>query len=216
MYLFSNHAISLDGRLGPDHEHFVSLGSDEDLRRLRLYRDEADAVLVGGRTLRCWPHPSLGTARRPIWNAVLTRRGLWGAQGIPGAWAQRWRGSGARLLILGGPAPVDLPTDCGEHIAHPEPTLLWVLEQLRDRGCRRVVLEGGGALVRQALEAAVLDEMRVTICPLLIGAQDGPALLPGSIDGSEPRLRLLGAEIVGHEIFVRYAVEPQPTSAVAP
>lgn len=216
MYVFSNHAISLDGRLGPDYEHFVALGSEEDLRRLRLYRDEADAVIVGGRTLRCWPHPSLGAAGRPIWNAVLTSRGLWGAQGIPGAWTHRWRGSGARLLILGGPPPEDLPADCGESVAHAAPTFAWALEQLRERGCERVVLEGGGALVQQALDAAVLHEMRVTLCPLLIGAQEGPSLLPQSVDRGGTRLRLVRAEIVGNEVFVRYRVERGEQRAAGP
>lgn len=208
MYLFSNHAISLDGRLGPDHERFLSLGGDADHRRMRAFRDEADAVLVGGRTLRCWPHPSLGKDEgRPLWNAVMTRRGLWGEDGIsPSAWHERWAGTAARLLVLGGPQPdVEVPW-----IGHASPSLSWALDELRARGCERVLLEGGGDLVRQALDAGLLDEMRLTICPLLLGGALAPTLFPGAAPswGAWPRLRLLSSEEEDGHLFLRFAVRP--------
>ena len=59
MRIFSNTAISLDGRINTREGVFTTLGSDFDLRRMSELRYQADAVLVGGATFRNWPHPAL-------------------------------------------------------------------------------------------------------------------------------------------------------------
>ncbi|MFH1463793.1 MAG: dihydrofolate reductase family protein [Pseudomonadota bacterium] len=48
MEVFSNSAISLDGRLGTASYDHLRLGSEEDLRRMDLLRARADAVLGAG------------------------------------------------------------------------------------------------------------------------------------------------------------------------
>ena len=76
-----------------------------------------------------------------------------------------------------------------------------VLRVLRERGCRRIFVEGGGVTVSMFLEANLLDRLQIAIAPLLIG--DGrPAirLVPRTTlsDCHRPRYRVfrMGADVL--------------------
>ena len=53
-----------------------------------------------------------------------------------------------------------------------------VLEALRARGLRRVLVEGGGVTVSRFLEAGLLDRLHVTVAPILIGSGRPGITLP--------------------------------------
>jgi 5-amino-6-(5-phosphoribosylamino)uracil reductase len=210
MKVFSNTAISLDGRINTRERRFHSFGTPRDHARMSRLRAEADAVLVGGATFRNWPHPSLPDAadrqrlRGRPWNIVVTR-----ALDVP--LTPEFLGEGAiRPLFLTRVASLrpDFPAEAegwsgeGAHVP-----VEWMLEQIARRGVERLLVEAGGDLLFQFLAADALDEMHVTLCPLVVG---GPA--PSLADGAGfdaaalRRLRLLGAEQEGDELFLRYAV----------
>ena len=212
MLVFSNSAISLDGKLGtPGYDH-VSLGSREDLRRMSLLRARADAVLVGGRTWRAWSLPLVEDSAvvrlertQPVVNAVLTRSGKGPRSG------RFFDEPRTRPVILGGPR-ADLrgfPASVTTCRAQGDSTVAWALQALEERyGVRRVLVEGGGDLIWQLLEQDLLDELNVTICPLIVGGRASPTLADGQ--GFGPRqlrqLELVSQEVAGQEIFLRYRV----------
>jgi 5-amino-6-(5-phosphoribosylamino)uracil reductase len=212
MRVFSNSAISLDGKLGPVNYDHVRLGTDEGLRRMSWLRSQADAVLVGGRTWRAWSLPLIEDPAvverhrsRPIVNAVLTRSGEGARDG------RFHEHSGTRPVFFGGPqADLDgFPPGTDLHRSEGEPTVAWVLGLLEERyGVESLLVEGGGALIAQLLEADLLDELNVTVCPLLLGGQGGPSLVdgPGFHPRTMPRLELCAQERVGDEIYLRYRV----------
>jgi riboflavin biosynthesis pyrimidine reductase len=45
-----------------------------------------------------------------------------------------------------------------------------LLAQLRERGLRRVLVEGGGVTVSRFLQAGLLDRLHLTVAPVLIGS----------------------------------------------
>ena len=53
-----------------------------------------------------------------------------------------------------------------------------VLEALRVRGLRRVLVEGGGITVSRFLEAGLLDRLHLTVAPLLMGSGRPGITLP--------------------------------------
>ena len=76
-----------------------------------------------------------------------------------------------------------------------------LLRALRERGCRRIFVEGGGVTVSMFLEANLLDRLQMAIAPLLIG--DGrPAirLTPRAALGDchRPRYRVfrMGSDVL--------------------
>lgn len=219
MRVFTNSAISLDGKLGPVSYEHVRLGTDEDLRRMSWLRSQADAVLVGGRTWRAWSLPLIEDSsvvsqprERSVINAVLTRSGK-------GARTGRFFGHPLTrpVFLASQQAELEgLPEGTPIHRAQGEPTVAWALDVLAQHyGVRSLLVEGGGALIAQLLEAELVDELNVTLCPLVLGGQGGPSLVDGP--GFDPdtlrRLELVSHQVVGHEIFLRYRVLPRARSS---
>jgi len=205
----SNTAVSLDGRINTRERRFTLLGSAHDHARMSRLRAEADAVLVGGATFRNWPHPALpddadrgrlGT-RRP-WTVVVSR-----TMNVP-ITPEFLAEPGFRPLFLtragalppGFAAEVDTYDGPGDDLP-----VLWMLERLRARGIEHLLVEAGGDLLFQFLAADAIDEMHVTLCPLVIGG-DAPSLVDGTgfTLAQVRRLTLVSHEAEGDELFLRY------------
>jgi riboflavin biosynthesis pyrimidine reductase len=214
--VFSNTAVSLDGRINSRGGGFPVLGTARDHARMSRLRSQADAVLVGGATFRNWPHPALPDAadraslgaRRP-WTVVVSR--TLNVPVTPAFLAE----PGFRPLFLTRRAAIpagfaaEVEGYDGEDLPVP-----WMLERLRERGVERLLVEAGGDLLFQFLAADAIDEMNVTLCPLVIGG-DTPSLADG-IGFALPdvrRLQLLASEVEGDEIFLRYAVRRGASAA---
>lgn len=218
MKVTSNTAISLDGRINTREGRFTTLGSARDHHRMSLLRSQADAVLVGGGTFRNWPHPSLPSDEHrapgapPVWNVIVSR-------GLNVPLSDEFLGEpGIRPLLLvpraalppGFSAPARLEVEAYDAPDGAEPGSLpvpWIVRTLAARGISSLLVEAGGDLLFQFLLADALDELNVTLCPLVIGG-DTPSLAdgPGFLFREMRRLALLSAEIEGDEIFLRYRV----------
>jgi riboflavin biosynthesis pyrimidine reductase len=83
----------------------------------------------------------------------------------------------------------------------------WILEALQRRGVETLLVEAGGDLLFQFLAKDALDELYVTLCPLVIGGET-PSLADGHgfLRSEMRRLKLLSAEVEEDEIFLRYSV----------
>jgi 5-amino-6-(5-phosphoribosylamino)uracil reductase len=83
------------------------------------------------------------------------------------------------------------------------------LARLRSLGIERVGLLGGGRLLGAFLQAGALDELWVTLAPVLLsGYADAPASIEGwQVQGSLPQLELLECRRGSKELFLRYRVE---------
>lgn len=188
---------SLDGRAAVAGRS-VGLGHPEDRAVLRGLRSGADAVVVGAATVRAERYANLydTDARPPI--AVLTRSGdvPWdvGLFGEP-----RTRvlvhadvdvavpdGVEARVEVRRGAAPAD------------------VLRDLRTReGCELVLCEGGPRLLRALVAEGLLDDLVLTVAPLLV-AGDAPAALAGAALDPPARMALRGAWRADDHLFAHY------------
>ena len=210
MRVISNTAISVDGRINTRERRFVQLGSAADHLRMSLLRSQADAVLIGGSTFRNWPHPSLPEAEHrkpraaPLWNVVVSR-----TLQVPLS-PEFLTEPGIRPLLLtrADVVPPGCPAEV-EAYAGPDRSLpvSFILAALRRRGVQTLLVEAGGDLLFQFLAADALDELFVTLCPLVIGG-DTPSLADGAgfTMAELRRLQLRSTEVVGSEIFLHYAV----------
>lgn len=210
MKVISNTAISLDGRINTVEEQFTLLGSVVDHQKMEQIRRMADAVLVGGQTFRNWPYPSLSDQAsndHPIWNVIVSR-----SADIP-LLPQFVGETRARKLLLlhkqttlpSFPSSIEVEIYDGPL---PVPPVAWMLDCLRQRGVQTLLVEAGGELLVQFLAADALDELYVTLCPLVIGGRTTPGLMGGTgfSQAELRRLTLLSSEVVGSEIFLHYSV----------
>ena len=231
-YVIASLAVSLDGRIASAFREKGALGSRSDRDRLDAFRAEADALVVGAGTIRdedpplAVRHPLRRRARREAGKpetplvVVVSRGG-----GVP---------AGARFLRDDGfERWLAVPESLEERVLEPlapalaagrlqlqragsesvEPPLL--IEALEARGLRRVLVEGGGTLLAAFLDAGCIDELRLTICPTLLGGTAAPSLYPGPARrlAERHRLRLLGMGCHGDEVYLRLAplgVTPSP------
>ena len=203
-------AISIEGRSG-------GLGSDGDRRVFRTLRALADAVLVGA-----------GTAAAEGYRPVLAdsavgrlRAALGAAPVMPVAVVSR-RASLApddqlvtdavvpTLLVTCAAADADRRaalTAAGVEVlvcGDDEVDLAAAVDALTARGLEQLVCEGGPALFAAALTAGVVDELDLSIAPLLVGG--GPGLLPAALPGGPVRGELRQVLDEDGVLFTRYAL----------
>jgi len=89
----------------------------------------------------------------------------------------------------------------------------WIdaFQQLETLGIKRLAILGGGKLVASVLAAGLIDELWLTVCPLILGGVDAPTPVEGKgfLADLAPKLELLAVKQVGQEVFLHYRVESQ-------
>jgi 5-amino-6-(5-phosphoribosylamino)uracil reductase len=178
-------AIAVDGRSGP-------LGSPADKAVFRALRTVCDAVVVGAGTLRAEDYgPVLLQPQAKAWREAHGR-----APEVPVVVVTRSGDLGSGR-VRQGPVLVtgtDLPLDPAEMVA-----------ALHDRGLTRLLCEGGPALLRDLLEAGLVDELCLTATHTVAGA--GPRLVEGLSRPVDLRLRSLVHDDPG-VLLCRWSVVP--------
>ncbi|MEU2351306.1 dihydrofolate reductase family protein [Modestobacter sp. NPDC049651] len=202
--------ISVEGRSG-------GLGSDGDRRVFRTLRALADAVLVGA-----------GTAAAEGYRPVLADSAVGQLRvtlGLPPVMPVVVVSRRASLtpddqLVTGAVVPTVLVTcaaaepdrraalaDAGVQVlvcGDEDVDLGVTVDVLAARGLEQLVCEGGPALFAAALAADVVDELDLSVAPLLVGG--GPHLLPTALPEGPVRGRLLQALEEDDVLFTRYAL----------
>jgi 5-amino-6-(5-phosphoribosylamino)uracil reductase len=198
-------AVSLDGRLAPAAGGAAQIGGRGDRRVLEEALAWADGCLIGGRTLRL--HGSTCQIREPD---LLEQRRLAGRSPQPAAVVVSRSGDfdpGLRFFaqpldrwLLTPAAPRQRP---GFTRVLPLPSWSVALEQLAAAGLQRLVLLGGAELAGQLLEQQRVDELQLTLCPLLLGGSH--SWLPAAVALEPQRWQLLEQRpLEGEELMLRY------------
>ena len=87
----------------------------------------------------------------------------------------------------------------------------WIdaFQQLANFDIKRLAILGGGKLVASVLAAGLVDELWLTVCPLILGGADAPTPVEGKgfLADLAPKLQLLAVKQVGQEVFLHYRVD---------
>lgn len=212
-FVFVNMIVTLDGRAALDGRT-SALGDAADLELLLELRAMADAVLIGTGTLRAEGYDRLvrspvrrarrkaaGLAEDPL--AVVLSRTLdlpWKA----GLFQAREQPVLAYTVDT-APEPPDVPAPV-DVVRLPQATPEAALADLRRRGVRALLCEGGPTLHGALLAAGLVDELFLTLAPLATGEETAPRIVEG---GSLPApLRFKPRWVVrsGDELFLRYGL----------
>jgi len=194
---------TVQGRSGP-------LGHPEDRRLLRGLRAAADAVLAGTATLAAERYARLldpgqreartaaGRPAHPV-VATVTRSGS-----VPWDVPVFAEAEVPCQVYSGQPAAAPADTVETDVEVLPGPDLLAVLEHLATvRGVRVVACEGGPRLLRALVARGAVDDLLLTVAPLLV-AGDGPASLGGEELDPPPRMALQALHSAGEHLFLHY------------
>jgi riboflavin biosynthesis pyrimidine reductase len=210
-YLFANFVCTVDGRAAVDGRT-QALGSAADLDMLLSLRAAAHALLIGSGTLRAEGYARLvgsperraareaaGLPADPL--AVLISRSL----DLPWETAGLFKAPEQPVIVYTSsavePPPVAAPV---ELVRLKEATPAAALADLRARGVRALLCEGGPRLHRSLLAAGLVDELFLTITPLLTGDELQPTIVAGGKLAEPIGLDLLWLLRAGPELFARY------------
>jgi riboflavin biosynthesis pyrimidine reductase len=230
--VFANFVETVDGVVAvpslPQSNKLIAAGNATDRFVMGLLRACADAVVLGSGTLAASPG-GLWTPEQAYPDAAEQYDALRASLGLDAS---------PEIVILTAGGNLDpehplfeagalvLTTDTGRLLLGDRlPAASTVLSlgpgtaidptaavgALRARGHRLVLHEGGPHVIGSFFEAGVVDELFLTVSPLLVGRRlvdprlalvEGADLLPGR------SLRLLGVRREREHLFVRYGILP--------
>jgi len=209
-YVILNAAMTLDGKIATAAGD-SKISCKEDLDRLHRLRAGVDAIMVGVGTVLA-DDPSLtvrrvhgknpirvvidGEARTPLNARVMDNSAetiVAVSKKAKGEKLEKLRAAGAEV-VLGGKNEVDLRR---------------LLEELRSRGVRKLLLEGGSGLNWEMLRRGLVDEVRVAVAPCIVGGAKAKSLVGGVgfakvLKGVKLKLSKVGR--VGSDLLLIYRV----------
>jgi 5-amino-6-(5-phosphoribosylamino)uracil reductase len=213
-------AMSADGKIADMGRSHPTFGSKHDFDHLEQQVALADAVLFGSTTLkaggtamrivnleRIAERVKSGRPEQPI-QIVCTRTGdldpslKFFQQPIPryllttATGAERWQGQAGFDRVLSAQTQTH------------QIDWLQALAELYKNGVERIAVLGGGEIVAALLEVDLIDELHLTICPILLGGVEAPTPVAGAgfLQEQAPHLELISVKQIEGELFLHYRV----------
>lgn len=178
---------SLDGRIATETGDARDVSGPDGLAHLHRCRALTDAVIVGEGTMQA-DDPSLSVylveGEHPVRVIIDCHAKLTGEEKL-------FQDGGAPVIVIQG-AHTDRKTlgdaDIISLPAHPDGIDAGeILDALRARGLRRILVEGGARTIARFLEAGLVNRLHVAISPIIIGAGPAGIILPPIDKLSEAR-----------------------------
>ena len=222
-FVFINVAMTADGKIDTFQRQGAAISSEQDKARVDRLRAEADAVMVGGKTLLD-EDPKLtvkseelraervaqGLPPNPLKVGVVTEAHLKPDSDFLNAgpaniviFTTRWTSKHHISLLksLG----VDVYVDDADKVKLPK-----ALETLKEIGVERLMVEGGATLNFELLRLGLVDEVSVYVAPIVFGGVNAPSMAAGAglERGEAIPLKLLHAEPwEDGGVLLRYSLE---------
>lgn len=210
-YVIVNMVATADGqgRIGSDT---ADLGGDADAALFATLRERVDCVMAGVNTIGVEQYnaPARGEdvrarrraaelAPRPI-VATVTRSGKLPLE------APLFADPELRVVVFSA-AAIDVSAAAAqiEVVGEVEPEA--ILRVLRERfGVRSLLLEGGPHINQPFLAGELVDELFLTVAPVLTGSDEPFPIVAGALPAPQ-RLHLVGALMGDEHLFLRYRVD---------
>ncbi|TCO38155.1 5-amino-6-(5-phosphoribosylamino)uracil reductase [Kribbella antiqua] len=216
-YVLLSVAASVDGYIDDNTDQRLLLSNDEDFDRVDEVRSSVDAILVGANTIRR-DNPRLlvrsqarrdqrlaaGLPESPI-KVTMTSTG-----DLDPTASFFTAGEVSKLVYAPSDSVVktmdSLAGVCEVVDAGDPLNLTAVLDDLSERGVRRLMVEGGGTTHTQFLAADLADELHLVVAPFLNGDTNAPRFVGNATFPQSPahRMHLTEVRQLGDVVLLRY------------
>ncbi len=212
MRVFSNLAISLDGRIADRTSPSKPLGTPLDRRTMQVIRKMSDVILVGAGTLRAHPRTmkissKLAATRKQPANVIISANAdfdpdwdFWKDPSVVRLVFTTER-SLAKAVERSADRALVFAAGQGDKVE-----MKLVFEKLKALAFKNVLVEGGGEIMAEVLAAGFLQELYVTLTPWILGGRANPSLVMGD-STLWSRLELKKQRKIGQEIYLHYRVK---------
>ena len=222
-FVLVNMAMSADGKIANADRSLSTFGSSRDHEHLLDLRAKADAVMCGARTadsasVTLGPGGSKYQRRRvraglQQYNLRIIVSGSGSIDLDAKVFQRRFspiiiltsqRAPKSKIAVLKRAA--DAVGVFGEREVALKRAMSWLR---REWSVKRLLCEGGGKLNMAMLRAGLVDELHLTICPIILGGRNAPTLADGVGFESLAKaatLQLKSRRRVGDELFLRYLI----------
>jgi riboflavin-specific deaminase-like protein len=221
-FVMVNGAVSADGKLALENRSVIQFSSPHDQRFVLQLRATADAVLCGADTVETFSI-DLGADSEACRKKRLRHglpeepiRVLVTDDGEIDPKARIFQKSISPVIVLTTDRAF---TRCSKRllgVATVKPfgkstvsfarAFRWLRQQ---HGIQRLLCEGGGETNAALIRAGVVDELHLTVCPILLRGGQAPTFCDGegakSIRGAT-RLKLKTVKVIQGELFLTYTV----------
>jgi riboflavin-specific deaminase-like protein len=218
-FVYVNFAITADGKIAPANRVFKPFSSKTDQELLMELRTRADAVMAGARTVDRYP-VNLGPGgrqrrekRKKLGFREYNLRVVVSGSGTLDPHAEIFKHRFSPIIVLTSErisnrnlrklqVVADEVKVCGRSEVDFVKALRWLREKWN---VKRLLCEGGGELNEALFRAGVVDELHLTISPVIFGGRDAPTLADGK--GVEhladaTRLKLKSYRRIDDEVFL--------------
>ena len=229
-YVTLSCAMSIDGYLDSADPHKLAMSNSADFDRVDQLRADSDAILVGASTVRR-DDPRLlvrSEARRHLRRAA----GLAGsptkvtvtASGAISPDAAFFReGDAEKIVYCPHPVARSLAARLGDAaivvgLDGGEVAMDAVLDDLEERGVKRLMVEGGGHVHTQFLVAELADELQLVVAPFFVGESRAPRFVESGHFPWTAKHRATLAETrqIGDVVLLRYALSDRFDPSACP
>ncbi len=214
-------AMSADGKIADTERSSARFSSRRDLQHLEEQISRMDGVVFGATTLQVYQ-----TTRAIIEPKLLKTRSENGQTPQPvqivctasGKVEPHWRFFSQDVphwALTTERGASQLPKEKFERVIIITQTVnqekidwLLAMQELWDLGLRSLGVLGGGQLVASLIELDLIDEIWLTVCPLILGGKNSPTPVDGLglSQKSAKNLQLLAVKQVAEEVFLHYRV----------
>lgn len=226
-------AMSIDGKISTASDQPARFNSKADLEHLESQIARYDAIVFGGNTLRAYgtslviKNPQLLKQRQennqplqplnivcspsgnlyptlPFFSQSLPRALLTTPQGLI-----NWRKNIKNTINN---------DHFFEQIFIFNTPFNWqnILTELSNLNYKKIAILGGSQLISSLLKENLIDDLWLTICPLIIGTKTATNLLDNNLFSSSIELKLIEVKQIEQEIFLHYLINEkfQPLTEV--
>ena len=216
-------AMTADGKIADYQRSPARFGSANDKIHLEKQVSLVDGVLFGADTLRAYGTTMSVSNFKLLQGRIERSQSLQPVQIVVSASAKfdpDWRFFQQSIprWLLTVPSGAKLWRDKKEFerilIIHDtkenNSTINWAstLVQLEGLGLKKLAILGGGELVASLFAVDLIDELWLTVCPVIFGGNSSPSPVGGVgfLQSQGKKLKLLNAKQVNEEIFLHYRV----------
>jgi len=211
-YIILSAAMTIDGKIAT-RKGDSELSDKTDWKEVHKLRTEVDAIMVGKGTI-LKDNPKLhikyynnrgyyrivldSNLTIPIDSNIISFRQeiyptiICTTEKVPLEKLKKYEDKGIKIIQAGNNKRVNL---------------IKVLSILKDFGINSILLEGGGNLNWSFIEYNLIDEIRLTIAPWIVGGKEATSLVEGigfEKINTAPKFELIDAKVRTHYITLRY------------